>query len=410
MEKPKLLMMAAELPWPLDVGQKMVTYNDLGRLSADFEIDVVALVDRGEDDVQGLLDTLAHRLPSVRFHPIPHRVRAGASLLGKVPHVTRALATGRPYPVVKYANRTYLEAVSEITAKVKPQILYLDHLHASESSLSLVGANPGIPFVYRAHDAVYETVGSFAEQLGAFARPIGSVHSRQSRAYERRLWRRADLTFPVTRRLAGMIVAQDGDIADRVVYWPVPVELMPQRAPAPDGGARVLYVGTVRYPPNLEGLKWFVDQCWDEIRAAEPRAVFDVVGRGSEMLQDLDRGIVGHGYVSDIEPFYDATNVVIVPLFSGSGIRIKILDAFNRSRPVVSTTAGYAGLEVEDGRELLVADSASDFTAATLRVLGSPTLGSGLAIAGRTFLGDHHDPAASEAAVQRLLKLAGAPA
>ncbi len=404
MTQPRLLMFAAELPWPLDVGQKMVTYNDLTRLSEVFDIDVVAYVDRRADP-QALLDPLSKRLPTVRFHPVSHDVHTGGGLTAKAPQITRALISGRPYPVVKFTNRAYLETASRLASDVRPDLLYLDHVHGAETAVALGDSMPATPLVYRAHDALYETLESFANQLGALARPIGALHSRQSRSYERKLWKRAAVVASVTRRLERMILDQEPEIADRVMYWPVPVPLLPERPGPPTASRSVLYVGTVTYPPNLEGLRWFIDRCWDHIRAEEPDATFDVIGRGSETLDDADRGIHGHGYVDDVEAFYDNARAIIVPLFSGSGIRIKILDAFNRSRPVVSTKAGYAGLEVADRQELLVAEDPTSFASAVVELLADPSVGDGLASAGRRFLMDHHDPRASESAVQRLLDL-----
>jgi polysaccharide biosynthesis protein PslH len=140
---------------------------------------------------------------------------------------------------------------------------------------------------------------------------------------------------------------------------------------------RFLFVGTLHYYPNQDGIRFFCTQVLPIIRekARTPVAV-NVVGFGD--CGDL-RDLASHevrvvGPVADLRPCYEECDAVVTPLRAGGGTRIKILEAFSYSRPVVTTALGLEGIEAVADRHVLVADSPDDFAAACLRLMGDPAL------------------------------------
>jgi glycosyltransferase involved in cell wall biosynthesis len=149
----------------------------------------------------------------------------------------------------------------------------------------------------------------------------------------------------------------------------------------------LLSVATMHYPPNAEALRWFRDLVWPRIRAAHPAASVDVAGpRPPDDLTQwglADERARVHGYVADLAPLYRTAAVFIVPLHSGSGVRVKILEAMARGIPVVSTTVGAAGLDLRHGEHLLIADTPDQFAKAVLTLLHDPAQRAALAGAAR---------------------------
>jgi glycosyltransferase involved in cell wall biosynthesis len=123
---------------------------------------------------------------------------------------------------------------------------------------------------------------------------------------------------------------------------------------------RILFLGTLNYLPNEDGVAWFIRDVLPAIRAVEPRMRLRVAGVGIPdgivPLLSSD-GVDFAGEVPDVAPEYAAACMLVVPLRAGSGTRIKILEAFAHGTPVVSTSIGAAGLDVRDGQQLLIADS-----------------------------------------------------
>ena len=132
------------------------------------------------------------------------------------------------------------------------------------------------------------------------------------------------------------------------------------------------------YPPNHQGIRWFADEVWPRVRSALPDARLDVVGKDPpEAVRALDGrdGVAVHGFVPSMAPFFAAAHAVVVPILTGAGIRVKIVEAMSAGRALVSTSLGWEGLaHLEPGRHLLVADEPAAFADAALRLLGDEAL------------------------------------
>jgi glycosyltransferase involved in cell wall biosynthesis len=138
---------------------------------------------------------------------------------------------------------------------------------------------------------------------------------------------------------------------------------------------RIGLIGNCTFQPNAEGAKWFIRDVWPMIKREFPRAQLRLVGRGSDgHLTTLGPDIQGMGWLEDPGQEIASWSAMIVPIKIGSGTRVKMAEGFARRCPVVATTIGAFGYDVEDGREILRADRAEDFAAACIRLLRSPEL------------------------------------
>lgn len=129
----------------------------------------------------------------------------------------------------------------------------------------------------------------------------------------------------------------------------------------------LLFTGLMNYVPNVEAVKWFVEEILPEL----PDATLHVVGSTpADEVQDLASSqVLIHGEVSDTRRYQSEACVVVAPVLSGGGTRLKVLEAAACGNAVVSTSLGAEGLDLVDGRDLLIADSAEDFADAVGRVL-----------------------------------------
>jgi glycosyltransferase involved in cell wall biosynthesis len=130
-------------------------------------------------------------------------------------------------------------------------------------------------------------------------------------------------------------------------------------------GNDLLFVGSLNYMPNVAGLKWFIKTIFPSYKELFPDAKLSVVGRSpNREAQDVcERAVdvVLYGNVPDVKEYYRKCKAVIVPLLSGGGTRIKILEAALAGRPVLSTPVGAEGLDFADGSDILFFDNAHDF-------------------------------------------------
>jgi len=115
--------------------------------------------------------------------------------------------------------------------------------------------------------------------------------------------------------------------------------------------------------PNAEGIKWFLHNVWPDLRNEFPYLRFYLAGREmpSWMLRMNIPGVVVVGEVEDAREFMDSHHIMIVPLFSGSGIRIKIIEGMAAGRAVVSTRIGAEGIDYTNGGNILIANAVCEF-------------------------------------------------
>jgi glycosyltransferase involved in cell wall biosynthesis len=138
----------------------------------------------------------------------------------------------------------------------------------------------------------------------------------------------------------------------------------------------ILFVGNLTYPPNTDAVLYFCREILPRIREIKGDGVsFRVIGMGRvEALEGVrsQPGVELIGYRENLAPFYASAAVVVVPLRGGAGTRFKIIESFAHGRAVVSTSAGAEGLEVTDGKDILIADDPDAFAHACIRMMDDP--------------------------------------
>ncbi len=190
---------------------------------------------------------------------------------------------------------------------------------------------------------------------------------------------------------------------ERVVAIPNATHQASRLPPPPDSLPRTLmFVGKMDYFPNLDGAKFLVDKIWPRIQALHEGALqLHLVGANppSSFRPDGTPGIIFDRNRADLMPVYQNASICLVPIRSGGGTRVKILEAFGLGRPVVSTAIGAEGLGVEHNRHLLIADEPEAFAEACVNLLNDPGLAERLCAEAASWVRKHHSSQAVRDAV-----------
>jgi glycosyltransferase involved in cell wall biosynthesis len=135
---------------------------------------------------------------------------------------------------------------------------------------------------------------------------------------------------------------------DEMIQWPLVAYSKTE--------LRILYIGTLTWEANVDGLVWFLESVWPGVRSKHPGVQLDVVGKNPDQrivdLANEDSQITLLGFIDDLRTVYDRSRVFICPLRFGSGIKVKVLNAMYRGIPTVTTEIGVEGLEMESGKEI----------------------------------------------------------
>lgn len=158
--------------------------------------------------------------------------------------------------------------------------------------------------------------------------------------------------------------------------------------------ARLLFIGSFRHFPNIRAYRLLVDDIWPRIAGQRPDAKLTVVaGPDPELywrkyfgtaMPAAPGAVELRAFVADVRPLYETSQVVAAPVPLSAGTNIKVLEALAMGRPVVSTTVGCAGLDLQNGRSVLVADDAATFADAVLRLFADQDLRRDISQAGRS--------------------------
>lgn len=275
----------------------------------------------------------------------------------------------------------------EMRAKVS-QLLHEEHIDVLYvDQLNMMRAVPDEwngPRLLDAHNALWQVVERLSrEARNPFKRWLLKRETGLLRRLEGEACLRADIVLAVSEH--------DKQALCEVAGPAVPIQLVPITIDAaqftsqnrsPQRG-RMLTIGTLYWPPNSEGLEWWLRYGYERLCRLYAGVEHDIVGaRPPPALQRLAKRLPGvhlHGYVADASPFWYRASMLAVPLLTGGGVRVKILEAMAMGVPVVSTSIGCEGLDVQHGIHLLVADTPDAFAAACANVLKDEKLADVLA-------------------------------
>jgi glycosyltransferase involved in cell wall biosynthesis len=155
----------------------------------------------------------------------------------------------------------------------------------------------------------------------------------------------------------------------------------------------VFHIGSMEWMPNRDAMNWFIRKVWQPVSEKYPDLRLYLAGRGmpASFKQLHIPNIIVEGEVEDAIAFMQSRQIMIVPLFAGSGIRVKILEGMALGKTIISTSLGAQGIACENGKHLLIADTAGEFITAIDKLMGNPQLASDLGVNARKLIDEQYD-------------------
>ena len=378
----RVLFVTPLLPVPPDNGGAQRIFGLIQQVRQDHHVTVLSLV--GPDDDVSEAERMLGRLIAV---PVAWTAR-------QPPNAARRRAQLRSLVSLHSAQRRLMappalqSALDSLLARES-----FDVMQCEFAPVGLLHTPTTIPRILDAHNIEHDLLRQIARQAPLLRQLFNMLEWRKLAREERAAWRQA------THCLA----TSEADAATIRSSVPTPVSVIPNGvdlaalplSPLSLGKPeRLVFVGTLRYWPNVEGVTWLLRQVLPHVRAAIPSVEVTIVGSDPPpALQALARAASVRltGRVPEVTPWITRAGIVVVPLRSGGGTRLKILEAFALGRPVVSTSIGAAGLDVCDGQHLLLADTPEAFADAIVRLIRDAALRSQLVAAARQLVVERYD-------------------
>lgn len=352
-----------EIPYPADSGKRIRTWNLLRRLAPRHRISLLCY---GTNQEQAFSAVQSAGIDVHLVDPI-------ANLRGWQLHARLFANLFSPYPysVSKHYTRRFQRQLNLLLQKEPFDLLHCEWTPYAR----FLEAADGIRTLVSAHGVESQIWFRRARHSNTVAERIFfALQALKMGRFERRAVRRASWVTTVSSLDAQAIQAWGAASISLVENGVDPDEFQPTAEP--DKPSDLLFVGSLDWFANQDGVLYLLEQIWPLIRSQQPQARLRIIGRRPPVLLEKrianSPGVELIGEVSDVRPFFSRAAVVVVPLRIGGGTRIKILEALSMGKAVVSTSVGAEGLAVVDGVHLLLADSPQEFARRAIDLLSSP--------------------------------------
>jgi glycosyltransferase involved in cell wall biosynthesis len=379
----RILFLTQIIPYPPDAGPKVKTWHVLRYLVEQGHEVILASFVRPEE--QSHIPHLERLCAQVHTVPITR------SRLQDIGYWLRSHLTGRPFLI----ERDDLGGMRALVDRLLDEG-DIDAIHADQLTMTLFALDPNRfepdrggkdngstpQRVFDAHNAVWTIVERMGKTAPWYLKPVLRLETARVKRYEGRVVREFDHTLAVAEpdRIALLEALADFDPHVRpedfhISVIPIAVD---SKALAPvyqaPGHDHIVTLGTLHYPPNADGIRWFAQEVFPRIKEQVPAGSLTIIGKNPppdflQLARENPDSVEVTGYVPDLVPYLQRSDVMVVPVRAGGGMRVRILEAFSRAMPVVTTTVGLEGIDARPGHDVLVEDTPERFARAAVRLM-----------------------------------------
>ena len=326
------------------------------------------------------MSTLKH---PTTLEEIPDEIRKLAEfILVEVPApvtpsgaIRNLLFSKLPYNAGRFIDNHFEEELTRLLKRKEFDLIQLEGLYVCPY-IKTIRANSQATVVYRAHNIESEIWGRTVRLAKGFKKLyLGILHKRLKK-FETGYINAYDVLVPITRRdgetlnrlgnIKPVFVSQTGIDFSRLTP-----DLSLTEYPS------VFHIGALDWAPNQEGILWFLKNCWGELTQKYPQLIFSVAGRNAPqwLIKKLNmKNVDFSGEIEDAYRFINSKAVMIVPLFAGSGMRIKIIEGMALGKAIVTTTIGTEGIGTLHRENIMIANTAGEFSDAISELIENKSL------------------------------------
>jgi len=354
---------------PADTGGKIRSLQIFSRLSERAEIHAISQADPERDDL-GIMEM---KRIFASYTPVFWKERIKYSP-GFYIDIVKNRFSAMPYFIDKFCRSEFTGALGKLAASQRFDLLFCDFLQTATPALEL----PMRPRVVFEHNVEYLLrKRQWETETESSKKWIFEAEWKKTQKVEALVCRSFDRVIAVSEEDRSTFEKDFGVRNVSTIPTGVDCEYFrPQGTPPLPG--RLVFVGSMDWYPNEDGVLWFLKNVFPSIKRVAPYVTLTIVGRNPPAsLTDAASGFSGvtlTGRVSDVRPFLAEAEAVVVPLRVGGGTRIKIPEAMAMGKAVVSTRIGAEGLPFQDRREILLEDEPEKFAASVIDLLKNTKL------------------------------------
>ena len=279
------------------------------------------------------------------------------------------LFTSKSYHVTRFISKKFEELIIQTITQNSFDVVLLEGLYTT-SYIDAIRSISNSKIIYRSHNVECKIWERNSVSASIWLKRIYfNLLTKRLKRYESSILNKVDAIAAISEN-DKMELIQLG-AQKEVEVFPFGVDIEKYKAESSTNNLNFFHIGSMDWIPNQEGIKWFLEQVWDNVVKKNTKTQLNLAGKDMPkwMLNWEQKNVSILGQVSDAIQFMKRNDVMIVPLFSGSGMRIKIIEAMALGKAVIATSIAAEGINYTTDEDIIIANSVSEYVAAIDKVL-----------------------------------------
>lgn len=394
----RILLLTNKVPFPANGGYAIVVYNTIKELvAAGCEVTLFSLnTSKHFVKTKEITDPLFKQIKFIQY-----KIDTNVSIRGAFLN----LFSKDSYNLSRFFETNCANKLAYLLRTKEFDIIQFEGLFVVPY-LEVIRANCGAKVIYRAHNIEHQIWKRLTVQESSILRKLYfNFLSKRLQTYENRVLNSFDSLFAISSVDEHFFKSIGCKIP--VYTFPVSLNKNEYTKEFPHCTHKSIgYIGSMDWRPNMEGLQWFLEKVWPLIKQLDSGITFHLAGKHlpKHIYRYSDKEFVVEGEVEDALEFISRQHVFVVPLLSGSGMRVKIIEAMALGKCVIATSIAAEGINYQHDKNILIADKADDFYKQILRCFTEKTLVSRIGQQAKKLIDKYHDNEKSSKAMLKLYK------
>ena len=383
----KILQLCKKFPYPLKDGETIaVTYLSKALAELGCEITLLCMnTSKHYTDVENIPKNYDH-YTAIHFVDIDNSITPLGALSN--------LFSRESYHVSRFVSDEFKNSIAELLSKEKFDVIQLETLYLAPY-VALIREHSDAIITMRAHNVEHEIWERITKNTTFFPKKLYLNYlTKKLKRFELDNLNAYDYLIAVTKK--DLNTFKDLGYRNGAIASPIGIETKSYKINSGPNTKRpfsLCFIGSLDWRPNTEGLDWFLQEVWPSMNIKFPNVKLHIAGRNTpQNIQDLQlQNVVVHGEVESAIDFLGEHSALVVPLFSGSGMRVKILEGMALGNVVITTKLGLEGIDAAHGKEVLIADDTEEFIKCVELCINDQKLVSDISNNARTFVANRYD-------------------
>jgi glycosyltransferase involved in cell wall biosynthesis len=380
----KILILANKPPYPPKDGGAIAIFNLAKGLAFNgHQVDILSM------------NTSKHKVNAINNNPFPnlfmHYVDTDTDI-SSLGLISNFLFSSIPYTASRFKNKGFESQLVQMLQSKNYDIVQFEGPYLG-FYIPVVRKYSKARISIRAHNVEHEIWKRVAlNEKNIFKKFYYNNLSKRIVRFERKIIMHSDALLPITERDKETFI-KDGYNKPMQVT-PVGIDILKDNITITRQRA-IMFLGALDWAPNQEGLLWFTANVWPLIIAQNPYIIFHIAGRNAPVWLakklSMIRNVLFHGEVEKSSDFMEVSDIMVVPILSGSGMRVKIIEAMSYGKVVVTTTIGAEGINATSGEHLFIVDEPEKYAEIIINLISNNNLIEQIARNAHAFIGKFYN-------------------